>query len=47
MGNTIDNPYKFKNGKKDETLKDIHHPHYCVLLAIDEHQQKVSIANPF
>ena len=28
-------------------LKCTHHPHYCILLKIDEQQTKVTIANPF
>ncbi|MFA7717878.1 MAG: hypothetical protein WC875_04135 [Candidatus Absconditabacterales bacterium] len=47
MGNAIDNPYKMKKGKKDMLLKDIHHPHYVVLLGIDEKRKIATIANPF
>ncbi|MEI6774678.1 MAG: hypothetical protein WCL18_08070 [bacterium] len=28
-------------------LKGVHHPHYCVLLKIDEDKKIVTIANPF
>ena len=47
MGNAIDNPYRMKNSKKDLSLKDIHHPHYIVLLGIDEKRKMAIIANPF
>jgi hypothetical protein len=47
MWNTIDNPYKQKDGEQDLSFKGIHHPHYCVLLKIDEEEKKVVIANPF
>ncbi len=47
MGDAIDNPHRMKNGKKDESFKMIHNPHYCVLLKIDENKQVATIANPF
>lgn len=47
MGNAIDNPYRMKHGKKDISMRDVHHPHYVVLLQIDEKRKMVTIANPF
>lgn len=47
MGDAINNPYNKQNDKKNPALKDIHNPHYLVLLSIDELTQKVVIANPF
>jgi len=47
MWDAIDNPHRTKNGKKDLILKNIHHPHYIVLLGIDEKRKIVTIANPF
>ena len=47
MGNSIDNPYRTKNGHKDHLLKNIHHPHYVVILAINEQTKTITLANPF
>ena len=47
MWDTIDNPHKTKDGQKDGMLRGVHHPHYCVLLKIDEAKQTATIANPF
>jgi hypothetical protein len=47
MGDAIDNPYRKIHGTKNLSLKDIHNPHYIVLLAIDEPRQEVIVANPF
>ena len=47
MWDSIDNPYRTKNGKKDMSLEGIHHPHYFILLEIDERKEIVTVANPF
>lgn len=47
MWDAIDNPYRMKDGKKDGIFQNVHHPHYCVLLKIDEQKQTATIANPF